>query len=168
MENQPTTWEFALERQLKASIDSLENAIRACPADLWGDSSQHIQFWYTVYHTLFWLDLYLSGSAEGFAPPPPFDLGELDPVGVLPGRIYTTDELLAYLAYCRDKCSSVAASLAETAPHICTFPWGKIAFAELLLYTLRHTQGHAGELNLLLGQTTGAAPGWVSGLRSRR
>ena len=32
------------------------------------------EFWYVVYHALFWLDLYLSGAVEGFAPPAPFTL----------------------------------------------------------------------------------------------
>ena len=30
--------------------------------------SQGAEFWYVIYHALFWLDLYLEGSAEGFAP----------------------------------------------------------------------------------------------------
>jgi hypothetical protein len=35
-------------------------------------------------------------------------------------------------------------------------------FAELLLYNLRHVQEHASQLNLILGQSTGSAPGWVA------
>jgi uncharacterized damage-inducible protein DinB len=34
--------------------------------------------------------------------------------------------------------------------------------AEMLLYNLRHVQHHAAQLNLLLRQQTGGAPGWVS------
>jgi hypothetical protein len=33
---------------------------------------------------------------------------------------------------------------------------------ELLLYTMRHVQGHASQLNLVLGQKTGSAPVWVA------
>ncbi len=56
------------------------------------------EFWYVAYHCLFWTDLYLSGAVEGFTPPAPFTLDELDPAGVLPDRQYTREELLAYLA----------------------------------------------------------------------
>ena len=35
------------------------------------------------------------------------------------------------------------------------------AFAELLLYTLRHVQHHPGQLNCILSQHTGSAPRWV-------
>jgi len=49
-----------------------------------------------LYHTLFWLDLYLSGSLEGIAPPAPFSPEELDPAEALLPRTYTRDELLTY------------------------------------------------------------------------
>ena len=47
--------------------------------------------------TLFFLDLQLCGSAETFAPPPPFDLLELDPEGLLPERPYTKQAFGIYL-----------------------------------------------------------------------
>ena len=61
-----------LWQQFGAAIDMLENAILACPDDLWNDRSRQPEFWYLTYHTLFWLDLYLSGSIDGFRPPSPF------------------------------------------------------------------------------------------------
>ncbi|MEO6888703.1 MAG: DinB family protein, partial [Ktedonobacteraceae bacterium] len=90
-----TSWNITLWRQFGAAIDMLENALLACPTPLWtqrlwrapSDHSlppEFAEFWYITYHTLFWLDLYLSGSREeDFAPPAPFTLAELDPVGVL-------------------------------------------------------------------------------------
>jgi hypothetical protein len=65
------TWPSSVWRQFGAAIDMLDNAIRACPDELWGDRSQQPEYWYTAYHALFWLDLYLTGSVEGFAPPRP-------------------------------------------------------------------------------------------------
>jgi hypothetical protein len=53
-------------------------------------------------HTLFFLDLSLSGSVEGFAPPAPYTLSELDPAAVLPERVYTKAELEAYTEHCRE------------------------------------------------------------------
>ena len=80
-----------LWQQFGAAIDMLENALIACPDELWSDRSQRPEFWYLVYHTLFFLDLYLSDSVEGFAPPAPFTLEELDRAGLLPrGRIRKT------------------------------------------------------------------------------
>ena len=78
-----------------------------------GQRSEFSEFWYIAYHTLFWLDLYLSGSVEGFAPPAPFTLDELDPAGLLPDRRYTRDELLAYLDHDRQKCQTTIETLTD-------------------------------------------------------
>ena len=100
-----------LWRQFDAATNMLENAIIVCPDELWSESlwgnhSQRpdlSQFWYVTYHTLFWLDLYLSGAVEGFAPPAPFTLDELDPAGLLPPQTYTKDELRAYFDHNRPR-----------------------------------------------------------------
>jgi hypothetical protein len=155
-------WRVTVRRQFGAALGMLENAVRACPEELWGARGRTPEFWYVVYHTLFFTDLYLSGSAEGFAPPEPFTLDELDPAGVMPERVYTKEELLDYLRHGREKCrATVGALTGEGARALCKFGRFEMSFAELLLYNLRHVQHHAGQLNLMLRQETGAAPGWV-------
>ena len=157
----------ALWDQFGASIDMIGNAIAACPDDLWSDPSKRPQwesrsvvgFWYVVYHTLFFLDLQLSGSADGWAPPPPFDLAELDPAGLLPDRPNTKEELRLYLEHCRAKARATILGLTEEQERR-QYRWIDIdlTFGELLLYTMRHVQHHAGQLHLLLRQHTGDAP----------
>lgn len=154
-------WKTTTWRQFGAAIDMLENALTACPETLWSDRTRQPEFWYTVFHTLFWLDLYLSDSKEGFVPPAPFTLGELE-LDVLPDRVYTKDELRTYLLHGRDKCRATIAALSEQkARQRCGFERLDISVAELLLYNLRHVQHHAGQLNTLLRQATGSAPRWV-------
>jgi len=92
--------------QLGGAIDMLENAIRACPPTLWGDRTREPEYWYIVYHTLFFLDYTLADSREGFMPPEPYNLDELDPTGVLPPRVYSQEEMLVYLEHGRHKCAS--------------------------------------------------------------
>jgi hypothetical protein len=156
-----TTLRTALWQQFGAAIDMLENTLVACPdtlwhGRLWGDPSDpslppgFAAFWYITYHTLFWLDLHLTGSLEGFAPPAPFTLDELDPAGVLPERPYTRDELHAYLVHLRKKCQTTIAELSDEKAHQqVDYPRtrGKPAsYLELLLYAMRHVQEHAAEL----------------------
>jgi hypothetical protein len=89
-----TALKMNIWHQFGAAIDTLDSAIQACPDQLWrdrlwdhpGEQPGFSQFWYLAYHTLFWLDFYLSGSIDGFAPPAPFTLDELDPAGLLPER----------------------------------------------------------------------------------
>ena len=166
-----TALKTSIWQQFGAAIDMLDNAVRACPDPLWRDQlwdtgperPEYAQFWYIVYHTLFWLDYYLSGGAAGFAPPTPFTLDELDPAGLLPERVYSKDELRTYLQHGRTKCqTTIEAMTADLAGQRCRFPWGELSFVELLLYSMRHVQEHAAQLNLLLGQKVGSAPGWVT------
>lgn len=156
-------WKEILWQQFGAAIDMLENAVHACPHELWNDRSRQPEFWYTVYHTLFFLDLYLYGSIEGFQPPAPYNLDEIDPRGILPERVYTKEELQSYLEHGRMKCRAVIDALTdEKARALCLFPWGEMSFAELMLYNMRHVQHYAAQLNLILRQTTDSAPRWVA------
>lgn len=157
------SWKDLLWPQLGAAIDMLENAVLACPDELWSDRSQQPEFWYPVYHTLFFLDLFLSGTLEGFAPPAPFNLDELDPAGILPERPYTKDEMLAYLDHDRRKAQATLGALTdEKASRHFDFGWVAADFADLILYNLRHVQHHAAQLNLILRQKTDSAPRWVA------
>jgi hypothetical protein len=165
-------WRTIIWQQFGAAIDDLDNVLRACPDDLWrarlwNDPSQEKfflpEFWYVVYHALFWLDLYLTGAEEGFVPPAPFMLIEQDENGPIPESPYTKEELQGYLEDCRKRCKETIESMTdETAQRRCTFGWGELSFVELLLYNMRHVAGHAAQLSLLLGQQTRSAPVWVT------
>ena len=168
-------WRTIIWQQFGAAIDDLGNAIRTCPdelwrARLWDEPSQEKfflpEYWYVVYHSLFWLDLYLTGTEEGFVPPAPFALIEQNENGPIPERPYTKAELQAYLEDCRKRClATIESTTDEEAQRLCTFGWGEVSFAELLLYSMRHVAGHAAQLNLLLGQKMGSAPDWVTQAR---
>ncbi|HEX2897232.1 MAG TPA: DinB family protein [candidate division Zixibacteria bacterium] len=149
--------------QLGAAIDSLELAIKMCPEKVWGDRSGYHEFWYMVYHTLFFLDYYLSDTDKGFKPPKPFTLGELDPAGVLPDRVYTKRELLRYLEFGRRKArKKLKAITNQKLFKRCGFERKDFTVAELMIYNTRHVQHHMAQLNLLLRKKINNAPKWVS------
>jgi hypothetical protein len=151
-------------QQFGAAIDMFAYAVSNCPEHLWTetlwqdeDDARYGQVWYIAYHTLSWLDLYLGGSYEDFVPPAPFVRGKL------PDNPYTKDEIIAYLKQCRQKCQTVIEGLTdEQAYRICTFKWMEPTFLELQLYSMRHVQEHAAQLNLMLGQHGLEACDWVS------
>ena len=111
----------ALAQQYGAAIDALENAIVACPDDVWSAGPPWQQFWYLASHTLFWLDHYLAGTPEGFQPPPPYGLEEMDPAGVLPPRVYTTRSRHSRASIrgataASSNCTSTACATSSTTP----------------------------------------------------
>lgn len=160
----------AIWSQYGASIDFLRHNIEVCPdalwtAELWKSEAdfppEMAQFWYVAYHTLFWIDCYLTGTEEGFLPPEPFLLIEQHWKGPIPERVYSKDEVLGYLALCRERAfSTIDVLTEERAATMCHFGWGSCTFFELLLYTMRHTAGHTAQMNMLLGQVVGPQESW--------
>jgi hypothetical protein len=156
------TLQDILWQQFGASIDMLENAMKACSDELWSNGSKEFDFWYLAYHTLFFLDYNLSESPADFHPPAPFTLSELDPTGVLPERVYSKLELLNYLEFGREKCRVLIKGLSdETAKQRIIDPYKNYSRLELLLYNMRHVQHHTAQLNLLLRQHQDSPPTWV-------
>lgn len=165
-----------LWHQFGAAIDMLDDAIKNCPNELWetqlwdDEPDQWVakgfsKFWYLCYHTLFWLDLYLTGAEEGFSPPAPFDLVEMVANETLP-RTYSREELLRYLLTCRQNCQAVISAMSqEQAYRLCQFSWGEVTFAELQLYNLRHVMEHSAQLRMFLGQQANKSATWVSEAR---
>lgn len=158
-------------QQFGAAIDFLGETVSVCPDELWRaplwqtphNAPERAQFWYVVYHTLFWLDLYLTGAEEGFLPPAPFTLIEQDGDDPLPERVYAKAELQGYLKDCRQRCHTTIESLTDEIAHRrCRFGWGECSFLELLVYNLRHVHGHASQLNMLLGQNGISVPDYVT------
>lgn len=170
METLDASWSTALWRQFGAAIDMLDNALVACPAELWrerlwSDPPDQPQpplgeVWFIAYHTLYWLDLCLSSVADppsSGAPPVPFPAPALDADYDAPDQPYTKEELRVYLAYTKQKCQrTIETMTGDWARCPYEFPWEKgqgrpISYLELLLYTMRHTQEHAAQLSLFLG-----------------
>lgn len=159
-------WRTILWKQYGAALDTLDNTLAACPDALWRQPvwhaaavpSRRTEFWYVAYHTLYWLDVYLYGTEDGFAPPPPFALTEQeDGDGPIPDVTYTKEQLRGYLAALRQTLYDITATLSdERARQPVSFGWMRegevVTYAELQLYTMRHLQGHAAELSLLLGE----------------
>ncbi len=162
-------WRTGTWQQFGAAIDMLDDAIDLCPDQLWTtvvwqdpEDGRYGQFWFVAYHTLFWLDLFLTGTMEGFVPPSPFKRG------VLPEEPYTKDQIRAYLDSCRRKCQSTIEGMTdEKAQQRCVFEWMEPSFFELQLYSLRHVQEHAAQLSLLLGQQEIPGLDWIASARDK-
>jgi hypothetical protein len=154
-------------QQYGAALDMLDDALTLCPDHMWTtqmwkdeEDARYGQFWFIAYHTLFWLDLFLTGSSEGFLPPPPFIRGKL------PEKPYTKEQVYNYLGECRRKAQAIIEGLSdEQANRRCKFEWMEPTYLELQLYSMRHIQEHGAQLNLVLGQHDITGQDWVASAR---
>ncbi len=159
------------------ALDSLEVVLRDCPDEKWTTSvwqvrlgdrhvwpivrgmgaqlpdaerlQLHSAFCNVAYHVIFFLDHYLDGGTSRPNPPEPFRADEQEP-HVLPERVYTREELLAYLAFAREKATRVLAGLNDErleAPARIGRPFG-----DLLIHNLLQVNGHLAQLQLFLNR----------------
>ena len=159
----------SLWKQFGASIDMLKNAIAMWPEEKWNTEKK---FFYNAYHCLVFLEYYLTIPwKKNFSPSLSFTTADPDNLpadaidDMIPDRVYSKNELLAYLQSSREKCHALIAGLTEKK---LADRWieedgnRNYSVLELLIYNMRHVQHHAAQLNLLLRQRTNAAPRWVS------
>jgi hypothetical protein len=142
-----------------AALEMLAESIQTCPKDVW-EGNQVFSF--QAYHTLFFLDYYLSTNPVGFAPPSEFSYSEFDEEPEI--VIFSQALLLKYLDSCRQKAQTLIVDLDE---QLASQRWINesktmdYSLFEILLYNLRHVQHHVGQLNLLLRQHIDHAPEWI-------
>jgi hypothetical protein len=155
----------SLWKQFGASIDMLHDAIQMWPEENWETKKK---FFYIAYHTLIFLEYYLTYPApKNFNAKLPFtednDRVEDAVDDILPDRFYSKEELLNYLKSSREKCRVVIGGLTEDN---ISDRWisehRNYNFLELLLYNMRHVQHHAAQLNMILRNEINDAPKWIA------
>lgn len=161
-----TLFKESLWQQFGASIDMLKNAIAMWPEEKW---ERPRKFFDMAYHTLFFLDYYLTIPPESFAPPLSYTLLKEVPEDriddIFPERIFTKQEMLEFLEACRKKCRSVIDNITEEnieTRWVDANGHRDYLMIELLLYNMRHVQHHAAQMNMLLRNEINNAPRWVS------
>ena len=153
--------------QYHAALGMLKNAVEKCPDDLWVDQTYTNPFWQVAYHTLFYVDLYLSENLETAKAwekhRPNYDFfGNIGRNGeVIPERNppYTQIEILEYLTTLRKTLLTRLETTDLNAPS--GFPWLPFDKLELQFYNIRHIQHHAGQLIERVRENTEDKVTWI-------
>jgi len=167
-----------LWRNFGAAIDMLTGIIVLCPDELWEKDKK---IFYMAYHTVIFLDYYLTRPVREFHPVLPYTIGGPDNLpaeavdDVIPDRHFTKEELARYLNLIREKCKQLIlpASEEQLAARwiqddeidlhgLCPGLVADYSLLEILFYNFRHVQHHVGQLNLLLRQRADLAADWVA------
>lgn len=160
----------SLWRQFGASIDMLINVISSCPDDYLATNKR---FYYLAYHCVMFLDYYLSIPPGDFSPILTFTIKDKDQrppesIGdMIPDKIYSKQDLINYLSVSRLKCKKLIESLTDSEKLDIRFIEGNeegdmdYPILEILLYNLRHTQHHTGQLNLMMRQDLDKHTEWA-------
>ena len=140
----------ALSEQYGAALKMLENTIQECHEGLWKDSKTETVISQVVYHTLFYVDFYLSknkAERESFK-------GKYGDDGQSfhePDKFYTKEQLINYLQEIKEKANKRFNDLnIQELKEEPVFEWHGSSVLSSLLYNLRHIMLHDNELSLLV------------------
>jgi len=137
----------SLQRQFDRVWKMLRQAIGNCPDGEWKKAGQHIFFVPSrlAYHIIAAIDYYAGGSPDDFTPSKQLGIKWwTDDLETLPGK----EDVLGYFDAARERMAATLAGL-EDADLLSTnpFPGRGENMLELMVYTLRHSQHHLGQLN---------------------
>jgi DinB superfamily len=141
--------------QYEGALCMLNQCVAACPGEHWEGKIARGTFRWAAYHTLFFVDVYLSPSEEAFVMRDLHRRGgdELGPEMTLG---LSREETLEYVQICRRKAAEVLASeTREVLEGPCGFP-RKMTRGELHIYNIRHVQHHTGQMSAYLRRADGA------------
>lgn len=141
-----------IQSQYLAALEMLNQVIVKCPAALWNAPGDKAKIWQTIYHTLYYVHLYLQDTEKDFT----HWEQHHDPDNGIP---FTQEQMLTYLVFCRQQVRERVPRLdLEAASGFDWLPFNKL---ELQFYNIRHIQQHTGELYERLGTRENIELDWV-------
>jgi hypothetical protein len=156
----------AIAEQYGAALLMLENIITSCQTELWEDAKRETVVSQVVYHTLFFIDYYLSKDSDErdkFQGKLGRDyMGERTD-GMEWDKIFSKKELVDYLGDIRQKATTRFTNLTlDELQGESLFHWHGSSVLSSLLYNLRHIMLHVGALHVRLNLVAKEPMKWVS------
>ncbi len=139
----------ALAKQYERAWFMFRDVVEKCPEDEWrkGEPNQLVPARWAL-HAVECVDFYLSPTPEGFSWPARFGA---DWEGATAEDLPTREQVLEYA---RDMEAATARFLRETSEDALfgenPFPWTGDTPFERMVYVLRHTHAHTGDINCIL------------------
>ena len=162
----------AIAGQFEAAFAMFTQCLDRCPHEHWDAPIAKYPFWHVAYHTLCFVDLYLSPGEKVWQPRTtapnafhPLGWTELDEE--YPSRRFPKAELLAYAALLTPLIrATIESESSERLAGESGFSRLTFTRAELHIYALRHVQHHAGQLGAKL-RTLGVDTQWIKSGHAR-
>src|SRR5262245_13783076 len=162
----------ALKEQYHAGLAMLADCVEKCPEDMWLDGKHPRTFWRIVFHTAFFTQLYLGQNEAAFQPWPGRredihprlweDPAYMEPYEMPEGvESYGRNEMLDYIRFV-DALIDPTVDRLDLDSEANGFSWyPNMSKLSHELMSLRHVQGHVGQLSELL-MARGIDTDWVA------
>jgi hypothetical protein len=141
----------SLEGQLRAGLKMLRQCVERCPEQVWLGGSHPRTFWRIAYHSVFFAHLYLVQNEAAFSAWPK-TRQDVECLWATPPEVepYTRDEIMEYIDMLVGQLNEIIQGLDLDSPDS-GFPWyPNMPKLDHELMSIRHLQGHVGQLSELL------------------
>ncbi len=150
-----------LAAQFEASLCMLDHGVRDCPPEHWEGKIATDTFRQVAYHTLFFVDAYLSPTETAFTLRELHQRGGDERQSVASVGL-SQNETLAYVAICRQKAiETLTAETEEMLKGPSGFTRRKCSRCELHIYNIRHIQHHVGQMSAYLRRVADRSIQWI-------
>ena len=156
-----------LKNQMLAALATLHQCIIFCSDDKWEESDNDAPFSQVLFHTLFYIDYYLSLNENEFKT----QQFHKDNMNIFRAyeeleykkaiETYTKNEIKLYFDFCYNKINGYF-EIIENKDLIAKTGIKNMKIMELLIYITRHIQHHAAQLGLRIQQKSGKELKWIS------
>jgi uncharacterized damage-inducible protein DinB len=132
--------------------------IAKCPDNLWDKETNEPPFWQQIYHTIFYLDFYLSDSPKKHIHR--FSIKE--DLKEKQTQTLSKKDLQSYLIDLTKKTNQLLNELSsKDFESKNSFYWTGPTMSHRLVYNIRHAQHHIGKLNSMLRRHENIAVSWI-------
>src|SRR3989449_5757505 len=150
-----------LTGQFEAALCMMNKCVQMCPPEHWEGKIANDTFRQVAYHTLFYVDLYLSPNEQAFELRELHHRGGDERSSTAASTGLSRDETLAYLTVCRRKMlETLTSETAESLQRESGFSRLPFSRGELHFYNIRHVQHHTGQLSAYLRRIIKATESW--------
>lgn len=138
--------------QFEAALWMLNECVQHCPSEHWHQKIANMEFGYVPYHTLCYVDLYLSPDLASFELREFHNKQDENRFKPKPDYPVTPSLVTDYLQICLEKMRKTIAAETEASLKLkADFDWlEEFTRGELHLYNIRHIQHHTGALSASL------------------
>ncbi|MFX1262198.1 MAG: hypothetical protein ACFFAZ_08935 [Promethearchaeota archaeon] len=163
-------WVEWVNSQLGAAIEMLANAMKYASDEVWDNPSDERRFWNIAYHTIYFLDVYLSDfdpeitNVEGQYEVPAYleKWGEAFDFDEVHEPAISKEVLQRFFEETRSKLRSrFAEGIIENQVEEKATSWLEMSKGSVLLYNMRHIMQHVGHLNDILREHGLPTSGWL-------
>ena len=160
-----------IENQMLAALVTLKQCFENCSDVEWEKTHNDAPFSQAMFHTLFFIDYYLSPDKIEFKLQKFHndnkslfrDYEELEYRKA--EQVYSKDEIKKYMDFCYNKIKQYFGNI-ENSNLAEESAFKKMTVCELLIDLIRHIQHHAAQLGLRIQQVTGKELIWISSGRN--